>query len=103
MKKALFPLVVFWATLATAQPIQFSVQKDSTGRYYLIQGAHRTPFDTTTVAAQIAEKRSELAAIDDEIRLLERLRTLRERAVLVKQEDEVLTSILQKARQCVRH
>jgi len=100
--KVLFSFIALLICGAAHAQTNYTIERDSAG-FVMIQGGQATPFDTTTVRANIAQKEHQAAVIETEIQLLERLVLLRRQAAIVKEERNTLLDILEKARKCGNH
>lgn len=85
---------------ANAQTPTYSIERDSTGGFVMIQGAQVIPFDTATVRQNLTQKDQALQVVENEIALLERLVLLRRQAAMIREEQKTLSEILEKARKC---
>lgn len=97
MKLLIIAALLFVALAATAQT-EYSVERDSVGRFLLLQSGQKTAFDTAYIAQSCAAKAKEEAAIKAEIDLIERLILLRRQVAVVGEEKRTLEDILKKSR-----
>lgn len=96
MRPILFILLFGASFRAAAQ--EYSVERDTLGRFLLLQNGQKTAFDTSYVVQSLAAKVKEEAAIKTEVDLLERLILLRRQMAVVADERKTLEEIIKKAR-----
>jgi hypothetical protein len=101
MKPLLFLLSTFLFFSATAQTAaDYKIEKRDSLGYVLLQNGRTVPFDTAQVQTNLVQKSEEVATIETEIGLLERLVMLRRQLAVAREEKRTLNDILEKARQC---
>lgn len=96
--RLIFLILLLADSLCAAAQTEYSVERDTSGRFLLLQNGQKTIFDTAYVAQSLTSKVKEEAAIKTEIDLIERLILLRRQMAVIGDERKTLAEILKKAR-----